>query len=87
MTSPVDVDRPEPVSAIAWPGLAEASPATVGVPLAATDGWPLSDRSVIAEIVVVNGVLVPPPVVTVIGPNEAALSGTVRLTVSFATEV
>src|SRR5258708_681096 len=76
MNTPVDVLRPDPVRPTAWPGLAEGRAALAGVPLSARPVTPLSVKT--------SGTLVPPAVVTLIGPNEPASSGTVRLTVSFA---
>jgi len=61
--------------------LADGSVAFAGVPLTATDGLPLNSRSVIAVIVAVLDALVPPCVVTVIGPYGLAPKGTVTLTV------
>src|ERR1051326_3059429 len=79
MMTPVDVLKPVPLRATAWPGFAEGNAAFAGVPLNATPTMPVND--------VTSGALVPPAVATLIGPNEPAFSGTVRLTVSFATLV
>ena len=62
---------PLPVRVTAWPGLADATPAFAGVPLIAVPTIPVSG--------VANAALVPPCVVTEIGPKAPA-SGTVRLT-------
>src|SRR6185312_15476510 len=75
MITPVDVLRPAPVSVTACPGFADGSNALAGVPLDAKPMTPVSDAT--------SGALVPPNVVTLIGPNAPALNGTVRLTVSF----
>ena len=59
-TTSVAEVKPEPCSVIACPGLADASDATAGVPLAAVADTDASDTPKAAPV--------PPAVVTVIGP-------------------
>src|SRR5689334_15128644 len=71
---PVEVVSPVPVSVMVWLGLAEGSAAFAGVPVIAVA------LATVSVAVSVNGALVPPAVVTVIGPYDAGFSGTDRLT-------
>ena len=64
--------KPRPTRRTVWPALAEAWPASAGVPDSATDSTPLSAD--------VNATLTPPAVFTLTAPKAPALSGTVRRT-------
>ena len=68
-TTSVVLSRLLPCSVMVWPGLADAWPATAGVPLAAPATSPVKVR--------LNEVLVPPTVDTRIGPVGTP-SGTAR---------
>ena len=62
------VDKPVPCRVMAWPGLAEGTATFAGVPLSAAPAMPVTFSA--------KAVLVPPAVLTVIGPNTPAESGT-----------
>ena len=73
MNTGVPVPSPVPLSVTAWPGLADGSAPFAGVPLMAVD--------VMLVTLITRGALVPPAVVTVIGPIVLEFNGTDRLTV------
>jgi len=62
----VDVVRPVPVSVTVWPGLADGSAGLTDVPLDA-----VAFAGVNAKVEL-NAVLLPPAVVTTIGPNDSS---------------